>query len=89
MKQRELDDLFRRKLEAYGKVPSEDAWNKIESEIRPDKVTWRFYVGIAASILLVAVISILIFLPDSGKYSKKRKQIHLRSTILLNNWIWG
>ena len=63
MKEKELDNLFRNKLEGHKAAPSEDAWNRIEDELRPEKVTWRFYAGIAASLLVIFVISLIVFLP--------------------------
>lgn len=65
MREREVDNLFRKKLESHGTPVPESAWAKVEGNIQSDKVTWRFYVGIAASILLIALILFIIFLPDT------------------------
>ena len=67
MKNREIDELFRKKLEAHGAEPSADAWRKVESEIQPGKESWKFYVGIAASLLVLFVISIILFVPKEDE----------------------
>ena len=54
MSNRELDNLFKNKLEDIKKTPSSKAWQKLQSDLPEDtkKGTW-YYLGIAASILLL------------------------------------
>ena len=63
MKNREIDDLFRKKLETFRAEPSAEAWKKVDAGIRPKRESWRFYLGIAASLLVLFVISMILIYP--------------------------
>ena len=59
-----IDQYFRKKLESHSLPVSEQAWQKLESEISPKKnyfITWR----IAAAFILGALLLTFLFLPSA------------------------
>ena len=63
MSSKELDKLFRDKLEEFNQTPSDDAWTKIQGKVagRNKKVAWPYLKIAAAILLLITVISVFKF----------------------------
>ncbi|HNP19994.1 MAG TPA: hypothetical protein PKL31_16265 [Fulvivirga sp.] len=61
MSDKDLDNLFKNKLEDFGKVPASDLWNKIDGQIEPPhkKKAW-LYLSIAASLLLLLTFTFVL-----------------------------
>lgn len=55
MKDKELDRLFRQKLEPLEVTPSEEAWQQLESQLqhKKNKKGWFYLSGVAAALLLL------------------------------------
>ncbi|MDH5380167.1 MAG: hypothetical protein OEW75_04900 [Cyclobacteriaceae bacterium] len=60
MSEKDIDQLFRNKLENARYNPSEAAWGKISSQLNPELSNRKFYWGIAAGILVIFVTGILL-----------------------------
>ncbi len=61
MSDKDLDNLFKNKLEDFGKVPASNLWNKIDEQIeRPHKKKAWLYLSIAASLLLLLTFTFVI-----------------------------
>ena len=53
MSDREIDNLFKSRLDDYARTPSPRAWEKLEQKVNRQKGLWRRYIGIAASLILI------------------------------------
>lgn len=60
MSNKELDSLFKSKLENLEKTPSADAWSKIQAQSQPKKPVW-LWMRVAAAILLLLVSGIVVW----------------------------
>ena len=60
MSNKELDSLFKNKLEKLERQPSADVWSKIEAQTQQKKPVW-LWMKIAAAILLVLVSGIVLW----------------------------
>jgi len=60
MSNKELDNLFKSKLEKINKKPGSDAWNKISTQIESDEGKGFPFMKIAAAILLLITFSFAI-----------------------------
>jgi hypothetical protein len=66
MSNKDLDNLFKNKLEDFGKSPSKNLWDKIEGGLEePKKKAPWFILSIAASLLLLLTFSIILFTNDN------------------------
>lgn len=60
-----IDNAFRKQLGDYEQSPPFDAWDNIHKSLSSDKrPLWKSFISIAASIVLVGLISTLIFLQN-------------------------
>ncbi len=64
-----LDNIFREGADQFRPTPGPDTWQKIQGELNHEKTSWKFYLGIAAS-LVVLVVSAIIFMNDTTTTSK-------------------
>lgn len=60
MSNKELDSLFKSKLENLEKTPSADAWSKIQAQSQQKKPVW-LWMRVAAAILLLLVSGIVVW----------------------------
>ncbi len=72
MSSKELDKLFRDKLETLKQAPSNDAWTKIQGQVagKNKKVAWPYLKIAAAILLLIAVVSVFKFVDRKGEKQK-------------------
>lgn len=65
MSNKELDHLFKNKLEEFEKNPPQDLWNQIDEQLEPSRkkpIVW--FLSIAASIILLFTIGLTILLNE-------------------------
>ena len=60
MNNKEIDDLFKSRLDEYSHAPSPLAWERLERNIKREKTPWTLYFSVAASIVLLMVVSVLL-----------------------------
>ncbi|MEP2771052.1 MAG: hypothetical protein ABJH05_02810 [Fulvivirga sp.] len=60
MSNKELDSLFKNKLENLERQPSAGAWNKIQAQTQQKKFGW-LWIKVAAAILLLLVSGVVIW----------------------------
>jgi len=59
MSDREIDNLFKSRLDDYSRVPSPRVWEKLEQKADRKKGLWKRYFGIAASLILLIAATVL------------------------------
>ena len=76
MKANNLDNNIKNKLENRTFKPSESAWERLSMQLDEQPVEkkkgWFFYIGIAASILLLVSIGIQLFSDKEEKLTPKK-----------------
>lgn len=77
MSNKELDNLFKSKLENLEKTPSADAWSKIQAQSQQKKPVW-LWMRVAAAILLLLVSGIVV-------WNFTRNEIPTNDTLVAND----
>ena len=75
MSDKDLDSLFNKKLEGFESTPGQEAWEKIVTNIHPKGINWKFYLTIAASLLLVGVVTIMMFSSSENTDSATKTEV--------------
>ncbi|MDH5399357.1 MAG: hypothetical protein OEX02_14495 [Cyclobacteriaceae bacterium] len=65
MNSRELDELFKQKLDNYHRKPSDAAWERINRKDSKKQAAWVYYLAVAASLFLIATMSYFFFAGDN------------------------
>ena len=68
MSDRDIDNLFKSRLDDYSRIPSPRAWEQLEQKINRKKDHWKRYIAMVASLLLL-IMATAIFVnrqSDSG-----------------------
>ena len=66
MSEKDLDNLFKNKLEEFGKAPSRDLWADIDKQLPQNKKKGGYwFMSIAASIIILIAIGLGFYLNDN------------------------
>ena len=68
MSEKDLDNLFKNKLEEFGKAPSRDLWADIDKQLPQNKKKGGYWLmSIAASIIILIAIGLGFYLNDGAE----------------------
>ena len=79
MKTNKLDQQIKKKFENRTFEPSASAWERLSVQLdeqpKQKKIGWFFYIGVAASILLLVTIGVQLFSKDSGDFKPVKEVV--------------
>ncbi|EAQ41526.1 hypothetical protein [Polaribacter sp. MED152] len=79
MKTNKLDQQIKKKFENRTFEPSASAWERLSVQLdeqpKQKKIGWFFYIGVAASILLLVTIGVQLFSKDSSDFKPVKEVV--------------
>ncbi len=81
MSNKELDNLFKNKLEEFNQTPTQDLWGQIDKQLEPkQKKPMVWFLSIAASIVLLIAVGISIYISEDCPGCEDNKMMSLNDT---------